>query len=233
VELPQRETYEVLNRKGVRELHHVNSVLTSCNFLKEGALLSRWTVAQRGLKQTKQRSDEADKEAGVDRDVFVDSLDLHEAAGNRCWYGAVMFVLDLEILLDENTGGIWVSKVNAEKFKKIDPSLWCFNDLEELQHGFVSTKFDHQIVLRGCDGELSFDRYLKRIVLDDPEVEGYCHFDDARRSLESAMAKSGLDVRVDKRLCKDCGCREHYAAKPGFVRKMFTLDTNQLATAWD
>lgn len=87
-------------------------------------------------------------------------------------------------------------------------------------------------MFRDCGGELSFDRYLKRIVLDDPRIEDAQHFVGSRQFLKSALKQTCLDVRVEKRVCEQkCGCRKFYAAEPGFVRKMFTLNTRQLAAS--
>jgi len=60
MELPANRVYQILQDKGIRYLYHANSVLTSCQFLRAGALLSRGTIERRELYQTDQSSDDID-----------------------------------------------------------------------------------------------------------------------------------------------------------------------------
>jgi hypothetical protein len=46
--ISSRKVYEILKDADVDSLHHANSVLTACQFLREGALLSRGTFSRRG-----------------------------------------------------------------------------------------------------------------------------------------------------------------------------------------
>lgn len=55
------EVKKVLIHKGVTELFHVNSVITSLTFIDNGGLLSRETVEEYNLPQTDQQSDDIDK----------------------------------------------------------------------------------------------------------------------------------------------------------------------------
>ena len=52
------EVKKVLIHKGVTELFHVNSVITSLTFIDNGGLLSRETVEEYNLPQTDQQSDD-------------------------------------------------------------------------------------------------------------------------------------------------------------------------------
>jgi hypothetical protein len=56
-----------------RGLYHANSVITSCQFLKHKALLSRGSVDRLELAQTDQYSDGDDKRYSLWFDVFTDS----------------------------------------------------------------------------------------------------------------------------------------------------------------
>ena len=51
MDLPSLKVYENLTAKGVENLHHANTVLTACQFLRVRTLLSRGTLESRGLKQ--------------------------------------------------------------------------------------------------------------------------------------------------------------------------------------
>lgn len=75
--------HEALVAKGVENIHHANTVLTACQFLRVKALLSRETVESRGLKQTPQHSDKLDKRNSIWFDVFTDLVDIHERASTE------------------------------------------------------------------------------------------------------------------------------------------------------
>ena len=76
------EVYAVLRQIGVTQLHHANTVTTSCTFLEQGGLASRGFVEDRHLSQTAQpASDEIDKRYGIWHDVFLDHVDIHYRAG--------------------------------------------------------------------------------------------------------------------------------------------------------
>lgn len=74
------EVKKVLIHKGVTELFHVNSVITSLTFIDNGGLLSRETVEEYNLPQTDQQSDDIDKKFNIYNDIFFDSVDIHERA---------------------------------------------------------------------------------------------------------------------------------------------------------
>lgn len=98
MELPSKPVYEVLAAAGVESIYHANSVITSCQFLRNRALLSRGTVERRGLYQTAQGSDDIDKRFGIWFDVFTDSVDIHDRAKRANLYGPALFVLDSELI---------------------------------------------------------------------------------------------------------------------------------------
>ena len=70
--------FDILSDKGITSLHHANSVVTSCSFLKSGQLISRGTLERGNGIQTAQYSDSDDKRYDVWFDVFTDSVDIHK-----------------------------------------------------------------------------------------------------------------------------------------------------------
>lgn len=91
MELAAKDILKVLTQKGIRNLHHANSVKTACSFLKSGKLLSRGNLIDLGLSQTNQYTDALDKEHGLWHDVFVDTVNIHDQARRRNLYGPVLF----------------------------------------------------------------------------------------------------------------------------------------------
>lgn len=78
MEISRGDLSAVLRNNRVWLLYHENTVVTSVNFLREGALLSRAEVERRGLYQSPQpKSDKKDKRYGVWDDVFTDTVDIH------------------------------------------------------------------------------------------------------------------------------------------------------------
>ena len=135
MDLPSKRVYEVLAEAGIETIHHANSVITSCQFLRHRALLSRGTVRRRRLYQTEQSSDPKDQRFGIWFDVFTDSVDIHDRAGRDNVYGPVLFVLDSKLIAKAYTGRVWVTKLNPSKWKgKKSKERW-FQSVGELQGG--------------------------------------------------------------------------------------------------
>src|SRR5580658_8730659 len=87
---------EIIHAKGVTEVHHANSVATTCQFLRNRTLISRGSIERKGLYQTPQVSDELDRRHGIWFDVFVDSVDIHARAGRQNVYGPALLVFDID-----------------------------------------------------------------------------------------------------------------------------------------
>jgi hypothetical protein len=115
MEIPSKDVFDVLAEKGVDSIHHVNNVMTACQFLRTGSLLSRGTALRRGLYQTPQTSDPLDKSFGIWFDVFTDSVDIHNRASRANVYGPVLFVFDAALIKRTYTGRVWVTKLNPTK----------------------------------------------------------------------------------------------------------------------
>jgi hypothetical protein len=225
MDIPSKHVFEVLMEKGINELHHANSVVTACQFLRSKSLMSRGTVERLGITQTPQSSDDVDKRYGIWFDVFADSVDIHHRAKRANAYGPVLFVFDAQLINRSDTGRIWVTKLNPTKWGgRSDRQRW-FQSKEDLQENFVKGRFDQMLVFRHCGGQLPFRRFLKKIILDDPQREGDARVDlysMAVGALRLAMADSGMDVPVERRVCpKGCVCEEEYAQGQERLRVMF------------
>lgn len=218
MDLPSLRLYEALVAKGVENMHHANTVLTACQFLRMKALLSRGTVESRGLKQTSQYSDRLDKRYSIWFDVFTDSVDIHARARMENRYGPVLFVFDISLIARAYTGRIWVTKLNPTKWKGRSQEERWFQSRDDLNDNFSYGTFDHMIVFRHCGGDVPFRGFLKEIVLDDPEMETEEEadlFSAAYGALRLAITDSGLDVPIRKRKCPNgCQCKRNYRATP-------------------
>ncbi|MHC4405278.1 MAG: hypothetical protein ACYTG0_36995 [Planctomycetota bacterium] len=106
MEIQSKKVFDILAENGVTEVYHANSVITACQFLREGALLSRGTVDRKGWYQTAQSSDLDDKKHGIWFDIFADSVDIHHRARRKNAYGPVLFVLDAKIIRKAYTGKV-------------------------------------------------------------------------------------------------------------------------------
>jgi len=214
MDLPSSVVHNALAAVGATHIHHANTVLTACHFLRAKGLLSRGTVEHRGLPQTPQQSDGVDKKYGIWFDVFTDSVDIHARANSENHYGPVLFVLDLDLVAKAYTGRIWVTKLNPTKWRgTIDAERW-FQSKADLEENLVYGTFDHMVVFRHRGGELPFGKFLTRLVLDDPEVEtedGLDLYSVAYGALRLAMTDAGLDIPIERRACAAaCRCKRHY-----------------------
>jgi len=225
MDIPSKHVFEVLVGKGINELHHANSVVTACQFLRSKSLMSRGTVERLGITQTPQSSDDIDKRYGIWFDVFADTVDIHHRARRANAYGPVLFVFDTQLIKRSYTGRIWVTKMNPTKWAgNSDQQRW-FQDKEDLEENLVKGSFDQILVFRHCGGQLPFRRFLKMIILDDPQWEDDDEvglFSMAVGALRLAMADSGIDVPIERRVCrKGCVCEEEYAQDEKRLLKMF------------
>lgn len=225
MDLNSTTVFKVLDASDVDCIHHANSVITACHFLRKGALLSRGTVERYGLYQTSQISDDTDKSVGIWFDVFTDSVDIHSRAGKRNIYGPVLFVLDSKLIKKSHTGRVWVTKCNPIDWGTVPREDHWFENTAELKDGFQKGKFAQMVVFRHCGGELHFGTYLKEIILDDPQQKtskGIDCYSMGYGALSLAMTEGGINVPIKRRKCKrNCKCLVEYAADPAKVHEMF------------
>ena len=225
--IPSSTIYDIFSKRSVTEIYHANSVVTACHFLKENALLSRGTVERIGYRQSPQKSDPIDKKKSIWFDVFADSVDIHQRASTANSYGPVTFVIDTEIILNTYTGRIWVTKRNPTKWDGLKEADRWFQNKDDLDKNFVRGEFDQMLVFRHCGGALPFKSYLKKIILDDPKIEGYeiDFYSLAYGALALAMLYGRIDVPIERRKCKDsCKCHGIYKSNHELVYKMYYPD---------
>lgn len=224
--LVRKSVHDVLKEKGILNLYHANSVLTACQFLKKGSLMSRGVVERLNLKQTTQTSDDDDKTFSLWFDVFADTVDIHNRKRDVNLYGPVLFVIDPSILQQESTGRTWVTKCNPTKFNgKTDQERW-FQNKSDLRDNLKEGEFDQMLVFRHCGGELKFEDFIKEIIVDDPgqSIKGADAYSIAIGALTYAMGESGIVIPIRKRKCRiGCSCRDSYESKR-YVKKMFYPD---------
>ena len=230
MEIPSPKVFKILKDKGVETIHHANSVITSCQFLRKTSLMSRGTIDRVGLFQTDQKSDRTDKQYGVWFDIFVDSVDIHRRAKRANLYGPVLFELDIELIRHAYTGRVWVTKCNPIKWSKNKKheKRW-FTSAEDLEENFSYGTFDQMIVFRHCGGELPIKKYLKRIILDDPQLKlnksdiNINYFSMAYGALSLSITEGRIDIPIEKRKCSiDCSCIKDYRKEDSInVIKMF------------
>lgn len=220
------KVYQVLRGNGVTRIHHANSVMTACQFLRHGALMSRGTIERRGLFQTPQSSDKTDKRHSLWFDVFVDSVDIHARARQMNFYGPVLLVFDSALIKQEYTGAIWVTRLNPTKWHLKSREERWFSSHEDLEDGFLRGGFDQMIVFRHCGGEVPMGYYLKRIILDDPQLktsdEGVDFFSMAYGALQLAMTEGGIEVPIQRRNCATgCKCKSQYRSRIAKTKALF------------
>ncbi len=224
MELPSKDVYEILRKNGLNYVYHANSVITSCQFLRNGALLSRGSIEERGLFQTPQYTDDIDRKYGIWFDVFSDSVDIHERTRDINLYGPVLFVLDTKLLPEVDGEAVGVTKLNPTKWAgKRDDERW-FSSLPDFDKNFVRGDFNQMIVFRKCSGVLSIENCLKEIILDDPKETTSNYFEAAYEALSLAMAEGGISAPITKRECSRwCTCAASYNKSSTRTEAMYSI----------
>lgn len=213
------EVHTVLERIGATELHHANTVPTSCTFLEQGGLLSRGYVERNGLIQTPQPdSDYIDKKYLIWDRIFLDHVDIHGRAGRKKgpnYYGPVLFEFDVNTLLElPAQTEVLVTKQNPVHWTggQRDEERYYLT-AKELSENLAYGNFDKMLVIKLPDEKLVFPRNFQ-IRLDDPQRKlssgenAYVH---AEKRLETAAAKSNVRVTISPHeCCNGCICVQRY-----------------------
>jgi len=226
MEIPAKQVYGILRDNGVKAIYHANSVITSCQFLRAGSLLSKETVERKGLYQSAQRSDQIDKKYGIWFDIFTDCVDIHLRASKANIYGPVLFIFDSEIIKNTITGGVWMTKLNPTKWEGKQRGKKWFVSKEDLEQNFARGEFDQMVVFRQCGGELPFENFLKEIILDDPDLKSrksnIDYYSMAYGALRLAITEGRINVEIKKRQCpENCKCLEYYKSNLKKTNEMF------------
>jgi hypothetical protein len=222
MDLDGHEVYGILQGHGVRHLCHANTVATSCSFLREGRLMARGVAAARGLPQTRQGSDAADKELGLWQALFLDTCDAHQAGSARNKYGPVLFRFSLELLLRPGVGGVRVTRKNPLFWSSGDrPEDRYFASVEELRaEPNLVAPFSKMVLLADAGGAVELLPTLLAVTLDDPRRDRpgdggpASWYGSASASLREAsrVGRCPEAARlVCKRVCRSgCGCLTEY-----------------------
>jgi len=225
--LPKR-IYETLKDKGVSSIYHANSVITSCHFLRNRYLMSHDAVARLGLVQKSLLSDQIGKNYGIWNDIFTDSVDIHSQHDNVNIHGPVLFELDIEIIKNTYTGKVWVTKSNPSDWEaNTNHERRWFVSANDLDHYFTHGNSNHMAIFRHCGGKLPIHNHLKRIILDDPQLQTDTYqidyFSMAYGAIKLAMTEGGIDAPIEKRTCKSgCSCLQNYRDSFTDAEKLFS-----------
>lgn len=236
--LNPKVVYQTLADKGVKNLFHANTVLTSLTFIRQKALLSRGFVETNNLVQTRQKSDKEDNQFNVWDDVFLDGLDLHSRYTRANHYGPVLFVLKLELLLSPSLPYLLVTKNNPMYWRIGDSWEDRYYETEKgIESDYLTGKLDSKVMFtfRSPETYIKLNKYVEFIGLDKPDVlvkirdEEKNVGDNAFEKIREAMDENGLrhinlKFRHERRLTW-CGCHFYYpylhTSDQGEFRKRF------------
>lgn len=218
------EVKKVLIHKGVIELFHVNSVITSLTFINNGGLLSRETVEEYNLPQTDQKSDDIDKKFNIYNDIFFDSVDIHERAKDVNNYGVITFVYSVDVLDEVADYDICITQENPANWDEDIPyEERYFPDVDSLYYGFHKGDFGNHITVRNISKPISF-QYLKKIIIDNPGEDGQKYFSPAYEAIKDSIENNNINVPIEIRECPPkCKCHQKYETNIGFTYHRFKI----------
>jgi len=215
MKLNNKELYDFLKEINIEVLYHANTVRTSTTYFEQNGLLSRGAVESKGLEQTEQSSDDADKILNLWNDVFIDTTDLHSFFSRQNHYGPVLFELDIDLILNEDYE-IWITKNNPIYWNADTPNEnRYFISVEELRGKWGDyARQKKMITIRNNSAPILFE-YVRRIIVDDPRViikKGEIHvFNETVNIIKSKIGKEHiLKGKFLNRECTNCWCRENY-----------------------
>lgn len=208
--MDQEQIVEILKKHDVSRIYHADTVITSLSFLKAGGICSRQYLDRNKLPKTRQYSDCDDQYFNVFNDLFFDSVDIHGRARQYNKYGPVLFVFDLQMLLQENFANrIFITKSNPCYWKTyLECNDRYFTSLDELGRGFKKGDFKQMITCHQV-GFANF-KYLQKIILDRPPEKYIELFRQAYQALFQGIQEAGLSVSLDVRKCENCKCINQY-----------------------
>lgn len=172
--IPSKEIFQILSKKGIKYLHHANTVSTSITFIENRALLSRQYVEINNLHQTSQKSDEEDKNYDVWDHVFVDGEDLHKRYRRANKYGPILFKLKLDLLTSPLIPYLHITKSNPWYWKKntaLDQKF--YKSYEDIEKDYLTRKkLDSQIMftIRNPEKNIKLNKFLHSIEVDKPKL---------------------------------------------------------------
>jgi hypothetical protein len=217
-DLKSAEITEILKAKGLLNLYHANTVLTSNTFMENGHLLSRQCVEEKGLRQTPQYTDGSDKKFGIYNSIFLDFVDIHARARKKNHYGPILFVFSVDLLQEFQI--VHITKRNPSKWSDADDDASrYYMSSEEFRIGYSKGDFDSMLILPEME-RLTLLGTLHYVVFDNPGLNwndsGKDICDDAIDALKIAAKKGGLSghgIEIHKRACdfRFCRCRSEYA----------------------
>lgn len=228
------ELFQFLEQKNFKYFFHANSVTTACTFIQNKGLYSRGTIESTGHIQTKQSSDDIDKQFDVWNDIFIDLIDLHGYFPRQNLYGPVCFVLDNSFLLDKELPNICITKNN--------PIYWD-STMKETDKYYSSVKeyadeFDcnrrkkclqqKMFTIHNTNKHIPLKKYLVKIVLDNPKVKvgEVSLYNEAKKSLCKALTEASYSEKIlETRECTSCYCHDNYLNKIGVkeLEKLFLI----------
>lgn len=219
------DVLSVLHLRDFAHLYHANSVLTSCTFLREGALVSRGYAEELRLPQTPQYTDDIDKRYGIWHDVFVDSDDYHRRIKDRNQYGPVAFVFSNDILANLPAGSeVFVTRFNPTKWASVAIENRYFRRLDELRNELSRGTFDHMVTIRTRSNLVPFGNSLLEVRLDNPQAQrdGANVFATSLAALRAAAAEGCVGTPIIQQTCRDgCKCIATYRARPELLHAYF------------
>lgn len=224
--LSAKALYAIFKEKGVENLYHANTVQTSLTFIDKRALLSRAYVANNGLIQTPQKSDNEDKVYNVWDDVFLDGIDLHNKYSRANKYGPILFVLKIDLLTSQYISEVLIPKNNPWYWKPNEN--WddrYYSNIEDVKRDYLTGKsLDSRIMFtfRSPETTIKLNKYLKHIIIDKPKIfisfksEGQKNIGDfTLEKISESLKRNGLGHisvahRHDSGIFNRCVCHTEY-----------------------
>ncbi|WP_114940416.1 hypothetical protein [Mucilaginibacter endophyticus] len=213
--LDNASIHEFLVANDITHLHHANSLATSITFFRAQGLLSRGFVESQNLFQTRQLSDDDDKNNDVWNDIFFDSRDLHGHFPRQNLYGPILFKFNIDLLLKEDLQ-IYITKSNPMFWdEKTKPEDKYFLDMDDVRDNWNKYELQRKMItVRFQDAPIDFE-HLEKIIIDDPHVIIYGKTEllhEATRALNAELNKyPELKKLVELRNCGgNCFCKTNY-----------------------
>lgn len=218
MEIDNNQLYNFLKFNGLKYLYYTTNVLTTNELIKVGGFISIKKANDLKLSYSEYHKKSFYQKFDIYEDIFFNSFDYHNFYLRPNYFGNVSFQVSIEILIDEATPPIAITKNNPLYWNKSIKNMY-YKDMDEyikdFYKGINNIELYQQMcyVFKNCKDIIPFEPYLKSIIVDNPKfkVKKRDIFKISFKELRKTIKESNSKINLVERTCSNrCICKISY-----------------------